>query len=141
MRQYRKELIDVENQIDRLTDLLINNHITKEAHQRKHSKLQSHHTDLKARLNRQQVTAKDTERALITLVKFMNNIPIVIKNSKNDEKRVMLKTLFSNLFLNGRNLRYAWVSGMFERCNGAHVEIKTRCLTAWLHPIINAERS
>ena len=76
------------------------------------------HSDLAIRLDRQQVTAKDTETALITLVKFMNNIDIVIKSSKNDEKRELLKTLFSNFLLNGRNVQYTWVSSMFERCNG-----------------------
>ena len=124
-RHYRKQLLDVETQIDRLTDLLINNHITKEAHQRKHTQLQLHHNDLTARLTRQQVTFKDTERALITLVKFMNRITVTIKSSKNDEIRVMLKTLFSNFFLNGRNLRWVWVSGMFEGR-------KSRSLHEWL---------
>ena len=117
-RIYRKELSDIDTQIDRLTDLLINNHISNDAYQRKHSELQLMHSDLAIRLDRQQVTAKDTETALITLVKFMNNIDIVIKSSKNDEKRELLKTLFSNFLLNGRNVQYTWVSSMFERCNG-----------------------
>ncbi len=116
-RKYRKELLDVDTQIDRLTDLLVNNHITEGAYQRKHTQLQSRHTELTAHLQAQHVTVKETEQALIKLVRFMNNLDIAIKSSKNDIKRMVLKTLFSNLLLKGRNLEYTWVSGMWGCCN------------------------
>lgn len=116
-RKYRKELLDVETQIDRVTDLLVNSHITEGAYQRKHTRLQSRHTELTVHLQAQHVTVKETEQALIKLVKFMNNLSVVIKSSKNDVKRMMLKTLFSNFYLKGKNLGYTWVSGLWGCCN------------------------
>jgi len=68
-------------------------------------------------LQAQHVTVKETEQALIKLVKFMNNLSVVIKSSKNDVIRMMLKTLFSNFLLKGRNLEYTWVSGLWGCCN------------------------
>ena len=116
-RKYRKELSDVDTQIDRLTDLLVNNHITEDAYRRKHTRLQSRHTELTTHLQAQHVTVKETEQALIKLVRLMNSLSIVINSSKNDVKRMMLKTLFSNFYLKGRNLEYTWVSGMWGCCN------------------------
>ena len=47
----------------------------------------------------------------------MNNLGVVIKSSKNDVKRMMLETLFSNLLLKGKTLEYTWGSGMWGCCN------------------------
>lgn len=60
---------------------------------------------------------KDTEQALIKLVRLMNNLSIVIKSSKNDVIRMMIETLFSNLLLNGRNLQFSWSFELLSRCN------------------------
>ncbi len=116
-RKYRKELSDVDTQIDRLTDLLVNNYITEDAYRRKCAQLQVQRNELDKQLTIRHITAKETEQALIKLVKFMNKIEVVIKSSKNDQIRMLLKTLFSNLYLNGRNVRYDWVSGMWKGCN------------------------
>ena len=106
----RKQLYDTETQIDRLTDLLVNNHITEDAYQRKHSHLQLRHSELTAHLANPSIDPKQIEKALITMVSLCNRASLVIKSSKMLLKRSLVETLFSNLSLNGRNLRWNWVS-------------------------------
>ena len=87
------------------------------AYQRNHHQLQSHHDQITANVNAHREPVKETEQALIKLVRFMNSIDVVIKSSKNDDIRILIKTLFSNLSLHGRTLRFSWVSDLFLLCN------------------------
>ena len=115
--EMQKQREAIETQIDRLTDLLLNDHITQEAHDRKHSHLQLQHHEITTRLNEQYDNSDNLENALYTFITLLNKAQLVIKSSKTTEIRSLLKTLFSNFSLHGRNLCYTLVSPLSECCN------------------------
>ena len=112
-----QERVEIENKIDKLTDLLMNNSITQETYDRKHSALQQRHSDITVTLNEQTHDNNTLEKALITLLKLSNKAALVIKSSKTDLKRALLKTVFSNLLLNGCNVQYAMVRPLCNMLN------------------------
>ncbi|PCI96476.1 MAG: hypothetical protein COB14_09975 [Alphaproteobacteria bacterium] len=97
----RNKLNEIEEQIDKLTDLLISDKVTQGAYERKHSSLQSIHTETTVFLETLSTDDfKEFDQAFITMIRLLNAIPLVIKSSKTALKRALLKTLFSNFYLN-----------------------------------------
>lgn len=108
--ELQKQREKIEAQIDKLTDLLLNDHVTQDTYDRKHSHLQLRHHEITTRLNEQYDNSDNLENALYTFIALLNKSLLVIKSSKTTEIRSLLKTLFSNFSLHGQNLCYTLVS-------------------------------
>lgn len=101
-----KQREDIEAHIDKLTTLILNERITQDAYDRKHSQLQSSHHEISVLLDEHSKDNDPLEKALYTLVLLSRHASLVIKSSKTAKKRVLLKTMFSNLELNGENVQW-----------------------------------
>jgi hypothetical protein len=114
-RSLEKKLHDTQTKTDRLTELLINDQIKQDTYQRQSLLLQSEHDDISVKLSSSSSTIKDIEKSLLTLVKILNMLISLNKSSRIALKRILLKTVFSNLYLNASNVEYTYVS-VLSRC-------------------------
>ncbi len=106
----QKEQANIESQIDKLTDLLINDGITREVYDRKYTQLKRLSDKVALDLQEQSDDTKDFERALLTILLLCNRALDLFKSSKINIKRALMETLFSNLQLEGKKLEYSLVS-------------------------------
>lgn len=93
---------------------MINNKITQEAHNRKHTQLQQRTSEIDARLNEQSENSHDIEKAIFIMLSLCNRALDIFKSSKTAQKRSLLRTVFSNLELNAQNLSWALVSPLSD---------------------------
>lgn len=112
--ELNKEREAIYAQIDKLTDLLISNKITQDAHSRKHTQLQQRTSEIDARLNEQSENSHDIEKAIFIMLSLCNRALDIFKSSKTAQKRSLLRTVFSNFELNAQNLSWALVSPLSE---------------------------
>ena len=100
------EMEEVNTQLDRLTDLLINETIHKEAYDRKFAELQAKRKELSTRQEEHQGGNEDFKEAITTLLSLASKAPEIFKSSKTSVKRSLIGFIFSNLSLNGAKLEY-----------------------------------
>jgi len=113
-RQYHNESIEAMNtemgqinaHMDRLTDLLINETITKEAYDRKFSQLQNRRKEISVVQEEHQGGNEEFKNALTTMVSLASKAPEIFKSSKTEVRRALIGFVFSNLQLNGSKLEY-----------------------------------
>ena len=109
----------VQSQLDKLTDLLIQDSITQDAYDRKYTLLRTRHSELTISILKKPETDNTTlEKAIITMLYLCKNAHFIFKSSKTPLKRLLLKTVFSNCELNGENPRCIMVlplSGVLKR--------------------------
>ncbi len=118
-----EERTEIEQQIDKLTDLLVKEQIPQDIYNRKYTQLQQRNSDITADLRAQLLNGKDFEEALLSMLLLCNKGLVVFKSSKTTLKRHLLKTVFSNLQMNGEKLRYTMNSPLSE-CMDAEGETK-----------------
>ncbi|HQX28175.1 MAG TPA: hypothetical protein PKX38_09625 [Alphaproteobacteria bacterium] len=99
------EMSDINQQLDKLTDLLISETINKETYDRKHFQLQTRRREISAIQDEHQDGNEDFKTALITLVSLASKAPEIFKSSKSEVKRALIAFVFSNLEMDGENLR------------------------------------
>lgn len=99
------EMEQINGQLDRLTDLLINETINKETFDRKHSQLQTRKKEIVALQDGHQDGTEEFRAALITFVTLAAKAPEIFKSSKTEVKRTLIAFVFSNLEMNGQKLR------------------------------------
>jgi len=92
--------------MDRLTDLLINETITKEAYDRKFSQLQNRRKEISVMQEEHQGGNEEFKNALTTMISLASKAPEIFKSSKTEVKRALIGFVFSNLQLNGSKLEY-----------------------------------
>lgn len=91
------EMQEVNQQLDRLTDLLISQTINKETYDRKHSQLQTRRQEITALQTEHQEGNEEFKTALTTLVSLASKAPEIFKSSKTEVKRALMGFVFSNL--------------------------------------------
>lgn len=101
------EMQEVNHQLDRLTDLLINETINKATYDRKHSQLQTRRQEITTLQTEHQEGNEEFKIALTTLVSLASKAPEIFKSSKTEAKRALMGFVFSNLEMNGQKLSYA----------------------------------
>lgn len=94
-------------QLDRLTDLLINETINKEVYDRKFAQLQARRKEITVMQEEHQGGNEEFKIALTTMVSLASKAPEIFKSSKTSVKRALMAFVFSNLALNGQKLEYA----------------------------------
>ncbi|MCE7887367.1 MAG: hypothetical protein DYH13_07690 [Alphaproteobacteria bacterium PRO2] len=97
----------VNHQLDRLTDLLINETIDKGTYDRKLSQLQTRRQEITALQTEHQEGNEEFKIALTTLVSLASKAPEVFKSSKTEVKRALMGFVFSNLEMRGPTLCYS----------------------------------
>lgn len=100
------EMEEVNHQLDKLTDLLINETINKETYDRKHSQLQTKRQEISTLQTEHQEGNEEFKIALTTLVSLASKAPLIFKSSKTEVKRALIGFVFSNLEMDGRKLWY-----------------------------------
>lgn len=101
------EMEQVNSQLDRLTDLLINETINKETFDRKHSQLQTRRKEIAALQDEHQEGNEGFTIAIKKLISLASLAPEILKSSKTEVKRALMAFVFSNLEMNGQKLRFA----------------------------------
>ena len=91
--------------MDKLTDLLINGTITKEAYDRKFQRLQARRKEISVLLEEHQEGNEEFKVALTTMLSLASKAPEIFNSSKTEIKRDLINTVFSNLSFRGRKAR------------------------------------
>ena len=112
-----QERTEIEQQIDKLTDLLVKEQIHQDIYNRKYNQLQQRNNDITVDLRAQSKDGKDFEDALLSMLLLCNRGLSVFKSSKTALKRCLLKAVFSNLQMRGEKLRYTMASPLSECVN------------------------
>ncbi|MBG78248.1 MAG: hypothetical protein CL570_04375 [Alphaproteobacteria bacterium] len=120
----QKECDEIERQIDKATELLIDNCINQDVYERKYSELKQKHSDITVLINDQLQDTELLERSIILLLKLCNKASLLFKSSKTTLKRTLLKTLFSNRELNAGNVQCTTVLPLLSM-------LKTTDLREW----------
>lgn len=101
------EMQEVNQQLDKLTDLLLNETINKETYDRKHSQLQTRRKEIAALQDEHQGGNEEFKTALTTLAVLASKAPEIFKSSKTEVKRALMGFVFSNLEMKGPTLCYS----------------------------------
>lgn len=112
-----QERTEIEQQIDKLTDLLVKEQIPQDIYNRKYTQLQQRNNDITVDLKAQSTNGKDFEDALLAMLLLCNKGVTIFKSSKTVLKRCLLKAVFSNLQMRGEKLRFTMVSPLSECVN------------------------
>jgi hypothetical protein len=78
----------------------------------KHTTLQNEHDQITLQMESQYMDSDSVKNALITVVSLLNGAYALFKSSKTYKKRLLLKTMFSNCFLDGEKLVTTWVDAV-----------------------------
>lgn len=120
-----KEREGIEGQLDKLTDLLMNDSINQYAYDRKHAQLQQRYSEITVLLREKASEDSDKlEKALISLLLLCNKSLYLFKSSKTQFKRLLSKTLFTNFELRGSNVHCTIVTPL-------SLILKNRECTEW----------
>ena len=94
-------------------DLLLDNKITKEAYNLKFTQIDNRQNQINTLLNNHYNGNKQFKTALISLLTLCSKSQYIFKSSKNDEKRLLLKYLFSNIKLHSKTLHLSMARPVF----------------------------
>jgi hypothetical protein len=100
------EANDLIGKLDRLTDLLMDGHITKEVYERKHNDITFRRSEINRLLTESDKGDVNFKTAVSAMIYLMSKTPNLLMSSRIEEKRAILGLLFSNLQLEGSTLRY-----------------------------------
>ncbi|MFK7839325.1 MAG: recombinase family protein [Bdellovibrionales bacterium] len=99
---------NIDNQVDRLTNLLIDRTITKDVYDRKIEYLHAKRLETDSLLSEYKNCDEEYEIALNALMRIAHSSLSLFKSSKMVIQRGLLLLVFSNLQLEGCKLRSAW---------------------------------
>lgn len=91
----------------RLTDLLINDTITKDVYDRKFAQIQARRKEITILQAEHQDGNEEFKIALTTLVSLASKATEILKSSKTPVKRSLISLVFSNLQLSAGTLQYS----------------------------------
>ena len=91
---------------------MFNGDIDSQTYERASSQLHLNNDEIRLSLQERCITLKDIEKSLINFGIILNSLISLIKSSKIELQRAMIKSLFSNCVLDASNVRYDWVSVM-----------------------------
>ena len=107
IESFNLELEQINVQMDKITDLLVNDTISKDTYDRKFSQLQTRRKEISTSQAEHQGGNEEFKHAITTLVSLSSKAPEIFRSSKTPIKRALISTVFSNLRLNGGKLDYA----------------------------------
>lgn len=102
-RVWKSRKTQLENNLDVLLDMRLNNSITQEQYNKKYNEITKLIEATDKKLTHYNEITKQGLNSLEDLILLVSKIPEIYKNSNYDEKRKVLKLLYSNLFLQGKN--------------------------------------
>lgn len=102
-RILKSKRTQLANNLDKLLDMRLNNSITQEQYNKKYNDITKQIETTDTKLTRYNEITKQGLNTLEDLILLVSKIPEIYKNSNYDEKRKVLKLLYSNLFLQGKN--------------------------------------
>ena len=102
-RVLKSKRTQLTNNLDTLLDMRLNNSITQEQYNKKYNDITKQIETTDTKLTRYNEITKQGLNTLEDLILLVSKIPEIYKNSNYDEKRKVLKLLYSNLFLQGKN--------------------------------------
>ena len=97
---------DVTGKLNRLTDLLIEGHVTQETYKQKHLELDARRSNLSIDINRNNGGDSSFKMAISGIVSLLSKSPEIFESSNISEKRTLLGLVFSNLQLKGATLSF-----------------------------------
>jgi len=106
IKSLHKESEDIARKQDRLTDLLIDESITKDIYNNKLSQLINRQQEINQQLEQHHKGNEQFKIALSSLISLASHAYDIFASSTNDEKRQLLGYVFSNLELEGSKLVY-----------------------------------
>ena len=106
-RVLKSRLTQLMNKRDALLDMRLENSITQEQYNKKLDTIMKEKEDIEERLYNYSKLTFNGLSSLKDLIHLISNIPDIYKNSNYDEKRKILKLLYSNLFLEGKNCLFS----------------------------------
>ena len=107
IQSLRREEDLITKKLDQLLDMFMDEKITQAAYDRKNSQLLQRRKEIGTLLERHNEGDKKFRIALTTLVTLASKAAELFERSTTEEKRQLMGYVFSNLELNGGNLRYA----------------------------------
>lgn len=120
VRTLQLEKNDLTGKLDRLTDLLLEGHISKEVYERKHEEIISRRDDINQQLVGSDKGDSSVKTALCAMLALISKTQGMFASSNIEEKRHLLGLVFSNLSLEGATLRYTLRNpfDIFEKMSG-----------------------
>lgn len=98
----------LDEQMDKLTDLLLHDSIPRTAYDRKMNQIKMKRDEIKLLIDEHDSGNDNFHDSLVTLMSLASQASSLFKSSKTPLKRSLITTAFSNLELHGGNLRYTF---------------------------------
>ena len=102
-RILKSKRTQLANNLDTLLNMRLNNSITQEQYNKKYNDITKQIETTDRKLTRYNEITKQGLNTLEDLILLVSKIPEIYKNSNYDEKRKVLKLLYSNLFMQRKN--------------------------------------
>lgn len=102
-RILKSKRTQLENSLDMLLDMRLNNSITQEQYNKKYNDITKQIETTDRKLTHYNEVTKQGLNTLEDLVLLVSKIPEIYESSNFDEKRKVLKLLYSNFLLEGKN--------------------------------------
>ncbi len=105
-QQLQNQFSEIDIRLDRLLNLYLDQSITQETYDKKRLQLQAERQSLGHQI--MDYTKDDSEfrNSFVTLLQVISRAASTFKSSKVEQKRKILSLVFSNLWLEGQNVRY-----------------------------------
>lgn len=104
--QLQKQLNDIEVRLDRLLNLYLDKSITQDIYDKKRLQLQAEKQSIGQQLMDNFEDDSEFRNSFVTLLQVISRAARTFKSSKVEQKRKILGLVFSNLFLDGREIGY-----------------------------------
>lgn len=106
MDNLQQEIKQLEKSKERLLNLYLKGSITDTDYDKKRQQIEKMIQRFTQQIMGNQKNHKEFQDSLVTLLKIISKSAKIFKSSKIDQKRKIIKFLFSNLWLDGENIRY-----------------------------------
>ena len=103
---FTKKLTVLNSRLDRLKSAYLDGDFSKEEYHAEKQKIELEQKTLEKRLDSLSSDKKEFEITLEDLLALVSRANSLYESSRIDKKRKILKLVFSNFWLNGRNLSY-----------------------------------
>jgi site-specific DNA recombinase len=106
VQQLHKQFVEAETRLDRLLDVFLDGGITQNAYDKKRLQLETEKQTINQQLVEYSLDDSDFRESFITLLQVVSKAASLFKSSKVERKRKILSLVFSNIWLDGKNVRY-----------------------------------
>ena len=107
IKRLHRESEDLSKKLDKLTDLLLDESITKDVYHKKHQDMTQRQYEINRELENHHEGNNQFKIALSMLVTLASKSWEIFESSTIEEKRQLIGYVFSNLEMEGATLRYA----------------------------------